>query len=84
MFRVTAMGQFPSFADLTKWSLERALAEAGIEVARPPQDIIAAAYRRLQPFDVARPALAALRERGHVLVVFSVGPRAWLEELAGS
>jgi beta-phosphoglucomutase-like phosphatase (HAD superfamily) len=31
-----------------------------------------------------RPALAALQQRGHVIVVFSVGPRAWLEELAGS
>jgi len=84
MFRVTAMGQFPPFADLTRWSLARALAEAGITLAPAQQDALAGAYRRLQPFDDARPALAALRERGHSIVVFSVGPRAWLEELAAS
>jgi hypothetical protein len=32
----------------------------------------------------AAPALAALRVRGHMIAVFGVGPRAWLEDLAGS
>ncbi len=84
MFRVTAMGQFPPFADLTRWALVRALAESGIALAQAQQDVIAGAYRRLRPFGDARPALTALRGRGHRIVVFSVGPRAWLEELAGS
>ena len=84
MFRVTAMGQFPSFADLTRWSLARALAEARITVAPAQQDALAGAYRRLRPFGDARPALAALRGQGHSIVVFSVGPRAWLEELTAS
>jgi 2-haloacid dehalogenase len=84
MSRVTAMGQFPPFADLTRWGLARALAESGIALPQPQQDAIAGAYRRLRPFDDARPALAALRDGGHLIVVFSVGPRAWLEELAGS
>ena len=84
MFRVTAMGQFPPFAELTRWSLARALAESGITLAPDQQDALAGAYRRLRPFDDARPALAALRGRGHSVVVFSVGPRAWLEELAAS
>ncbi len=35
MFRVTAMGHFPPFADLTRWSLTRALAETRITLARP-------------------------------------------------
>lgn len=84
MFRVTAMGQFPPFADLTRWSLTRALAEARITLAPAQQDALAGAYRRLRPFADARPALAALRGRGHSIVVFSVGPRAWLEDLAAS
>ena len=84
MFRVTAMGQFPTFADLTRWSLARALAEARITVAPAQQDTLAGAYRRLRPFGDARPALAALRGQGHSIVVFSVGPRAWLEELTTS
>jgi 2-haloacid dehalogenase len=84
MFRVTAMGQFPSFADLTRWGLERALADAGIGVLQPELATLAAAYQRLQPFDDARPVLAALRDRGNVNVVFSVGPRAWLEELTST
>ncbi len=84
MFRVTAMGQFPTFADLTSWGLARALADAGIALGAAEQDELAGAYRRLQPFDDARPALATLRDRGHEIVVFSVGPRAWLEELTAS
>ena len=84
MFRVTAMGQFPPFADLTRWALAGALADSWIELAPPQQEAISGAYRRLRPFGDARPALAALREAGHRAVVFSVGPRAWLEELAAS
>ena len=71
MFRVTAMGQFPSFADLTRWSLTRALAEARITVGPAQQGALAGAYRRLRPFGDARPALAALRGQGHSIVVFS-------------
>ncbi len=84
MFRVTAMGHFPPFADLTRWSLTRALAEARITLGPAQQDALAGAYRRLHPFGDARPALAALRGQGHSIVVFSVGPRAWLEELTAS
>lgn len=84
MFRVTAMGQFPPFADLTRWALDRALAESGIALARGQQDTIAGAYQRLRPFGDAQPALAALRQRGHLNVVFSVGPLAWLSALAAS
>jgi 2-haloacid dehalogenase len=84
MFRVTAMGQFPPFEDLTRWSLERALAESGITLAPVRQDALVGAYRRLRPFEDVRPALAALRERGHVITVLSVGPRRWLEDLAAS
>ena len=84
MFRVTAMGQFPSFADLTRWSLARALAEAGITLTPAQQDALAerlpapAAVWRC-PSGACRPARA-----GALIVVFSVGPRAWLEELAAS
>lgn len=84
MFRVTAMGQFPPFADLTRWSLAGALAESGFSLPESELGRLAGAYRRLRPYGDVRPALAALRERGHTIVVFSVGPRAWLEELAGS
>jgi 2-haloacid dehalogenase len=84
MFRVTAMGQFPSFADLTRWSLAGALAESGYGLPDSRADQLAGAYRRLAPFPDARPALAALRERGHTIAIFSVGPREWLEELSGS
>jgi 2-haloacid dehalogenase len=84
MFRVTVMGQFPPFADLTRWGLQRALAGVGIEV--PPAELatLAGAYERLQPFADARPALADLKDHDHRNVVFSVGPRSWLEQLAGS
>jgi 2-haloacid dehalogenase len=84
MFRVTAMGQFPPFADLTRWGLAAALAESGITMTGAEQATVASAYRRLRPFDDTRPALAAVRELGHEIVVFSVGPKAWLAELAAS
>jgi 2-haloacid dehalogenase len=84
MFRVTAMGQFPSFADLTRWGLAAALAESGVTMTEAEQDAVAGAYRRLRPFDDTRPALAAVREAGHRIVVFSVGPKAWLAELTAS
>jgi 2-haloacid dehalogenase len=84
MFRVTAMGLFPPFADLTRWSLASALAESGFTLPESQVGHLAGAYRRLRPFADARPALTALREHGHAIVVFSVGPLAWLEELASS
>jgi 2-haloacid dehalogenase len=84
MFRVTAMGQFPSFADLTRWGLAAALAESGITMTETEQDTVASAYRRLRPFDDTWPALAAVREAGHRTAVFSVGPKVWLAELTAS
>jgi 2-haloacid dehalogenase len=82
MFRVTAMGQFPSFVELTAWSLTGALNEYGVQV--PPADqlgVLVDGYRRLEPFDDVVPGLEALRALGHTIVVFSVGPRSWLQDL---
>jgi 2-haloacid dehalogenase len=84
MFRVTAMGQFPPFDDITRWSLAAALAESGFSVPESQLVHLASAYRRLRPFADVRPALGALRARRHVIVVFSVGPRTWLEDLVES
>ncbi|HVM67651.1 MAG TPA: haloacid dehalogenase type II, partial [Acidimicrobiales bacterium] len=82
MFRATAMGRFPPFGDLTRWALEAALAGAGIAPrATDELERMTAAYRRLAPFDDVVPALGRLRARGHHLVAFSVGPRAWLDDL---
>jgi len=85
MFRVTAMGQFPSFVELTKWGLTGALNEHGIPVppARRLADLVDG-YRRLEPFDDVPPALEALHALAHTIVVFSVGPRAWLQELTST
>lgn len=84
MFRVTAMGQFPPFADLTRWSLVAALTESGYSLPERRLDQLAGAYRRLRPYPEVRGALAAVRERGHTLVAFSVGHKSWLEELSAS
>jgi 2-haloacid dehalogenase len=85
MFRATAMGQFPTFADLTTWGLTRALNECGIAVPpRPRLTDLANGYRRLQPFDDVRSSLAGLRSQGHRIAVFSVGPRAWLKDLVAT
>ena len=84
MFRVTAMGQFPTFVELTRWGLIRALNDFGIIVSPGRLDDLADGYRRLKPFDDVKPSLAALHASGHRIVVFSVGPGAWLEELVAS
>jgi 2-haloacid dehalogenase len=84
MFRVTAMGQFPPFADLTRWSLTSALAASGFSLPESQVGLLAGAYRRLRPFADVRPALMTLRKHGHAVVVLSVGPLAWLEELTRS
>ena len=39
MFRDTAIGQFPRFADLTRWSLAWALAKSGIAPARQDENV---------------------------------------------
>lgn len=81
MFRVTAMGQFPDFADLTRWALSAALAGHGVEPDPVDVERLASAYSRLAPFHDVVPALSELTAAGHQAVVFSVGPVRWLEEL---
>ena len=81
MFRVTAMGQFPDFVDLTRWALSAALAGQGIEPTADDLDRLTSAYSRLASFDDVVPALRALDAAGHDAVVFSVGPMRWLEDL---
>ena len=81
MFRVTSMGQFPDFADLTRWALCAALAEHGVELTIGDLERLTSAYSRLASFDDVIPALSALNVAGHDAVVFSVGPMRWLEEL---
>ena len=82
MFRVTAMGWFPGFSDLTRWALLAALGDVGIAA---PSDAtlerLADSYRRLQSFGDVLPTLVDLHQAGHELVAFSVAPRLWLEDL---
>lgn len=76
------MGQFPTFAQLTTWGLIGALHE--LEIPLPSANRIeqlVGGYRRLKPFDDVVPALGRLRASQHRIVVFSVGPKAWLEDL---
>ena len=82
MFRVTAMGQFPTFAQLTTWGLSAH--STNVEIPLPSANRIeqlVGGYRRLEPFVDVVPALSRLRASQHRIVVFSVGPRAWLEDL---
>jgi 2-haloacid dehalogenase len=82
MFRVTAMGSFPAFSDLTRWALLAALDDAGVEAPSDPTlESLADSYRRLRSFGDVLPALTDLHDAGHELVAFSVAPRLWLEDL---
>jgi 2-haloacid dehalogenase len=85
MFRVTAMGQFPTFGELTLWGLVAALDEFEIEhLRRSVLEHLVDCYRHLKPFRDVPASLADLRELGHTIVVFSVGPHSWLRELVAS
>ena len=81
MFRTTAMERFERFADLTQWGLEYALSAHGLSADPSTLEDLVLGYSRLEPFADTRAALAQLREAGHRVAVFSVGPEAWLHDL---
>ena len=80
---LSAAGDYEDFAAITDRALGFALAAHGIGNAALRDDLLAA-YRRLDPFPDAAPALAALRSAGLGTAILSNGEPAMLEEAVGA
>ncbi len=76
---LSATGTYEDFATLTARALDVALAAHHVSDAVLRDDLLAA-YRRLDPFPDAAPALAALREAGLATAILSNGSPAMLAE----
>ena len=72
-FRLTAMGEYEDFQQLTRKALDYALAASGRELDDGQKDALMAQYDDLDRFPDVEPGLARLRERGHRMIVFSNG-----------
>ncbi len=80
-FRLTAMGEYEDFEQLTRKALDYALAAAGRELAQPQKDALMAQYNDLERFADVEPGLTRLKQRGHPMMVFSNGSPRMLEPL---
>ena len=76
---LSAVGDYADFAALTARALDVALGAHGIADAALRADLLGA-YRRLDAFADAAPALAALRSRGLATAILSNGEPAMLAE----
>jgi 2-haloacid dehalogenase len=73
------LGEYEDFAALTGRALDVALAAHGIADAALRDDLLAA-YRRLDAFPDAAPALVALRAKGLATAILSNGEPSMLDE----
>jgi 2-haloacid dehalogenase len=76
---LSATGDYEPFDSITDRALGTALAQHGIADAALRADLLAA-YRRLDAFPDAAPALAALRDAGMATAILSNGEPAMLDE----
>jgi 2-haloacid dehalogenase len=80
-FRLTAMGRYEDFEQVTRKALDYALATTGEKLGAEQKDNLMSQYNDLEKFADVDPGLKLLRDAGHELVVFSNGSPRMLEEL---
>lgn len=80
-FRLTAMERYEDFEQLTRKSLDHALAAAGRELTVAQKDALMAQYNDLERFSDVEAGLTRLQGLGHVMVVFSNGSPRMLDAL---
>jgi 2-haloacid dehalogenase len=78
-FRLTAMGQYEDFEQVTRKALDYALAAAGHELTADQRDALLAQYDDLERFPDVELGLTRLQQRGHTMVVFSNGSPRMLD-----
>lgn len=83
-FRLTAMGRYLDFADVTARGLDYALLAEDQTIDETQRGRLLAEYQRLAPFPDTVPGLRRLAAAGHPMVVFSNGTPAMLDGLLDS
>lgn len=78
-FRLTAMGHYLDFAEVTTRALDYALLATGQTLDTAQQRQLLAEYQRLEPYPDTLPGLRRLAAAGHPMVVFSNGTPAMLD-----
>ena len=78
-FRLTAMGQYEDFEQVTRKALDYALAAVGHELTADQRDALLAQYDDLERFPDVELGLTRLQQRGHTMVVFSNGSPRMLD-----
>ncbi len=80
-WRLTAMGRYLDFAEVTARSLDYALAVAGRPVSDAERAQLLAEYQRLAPYPDTVPGLRRLAAVGYRMAVFSNGTPRMLDTL---
>lgn len=80
-FRLTAMGRYLDFAEVTARGLDYALLATGQTIEEAQRRELLAEYQRLDPYPDTVPGLRRLADAGHPMAVFSNGTPAMLNEL---
>jgi len=80
-FRLTVMERYEDFEQLTRKSLDYALAAAGRELTVGQKDALMAQYNDLERFSDVEPGLTRLQQLGHAMIVFSNGSPRMLDAL---
>jgi 2-haloacid dehalogenase len=78
-FRLTVMGQYLDFRQLTRHALIDTLTAHALTANEDAVDGLAGLYDELEPFPDTEPGLRALRDAGHRLKVFTNGTVAMVE-----
>jgi 2-haloacid dehalogenase len=80
-FRLTAMGEYEDFQQVTRKALDYALMAAGRELDAEQKDTLIEQYNDLERFPDVQPGLERLKNAGHQMVIFSNGSPSMLEPL---
>ncbi|MQA85735.1 MAG: haloacid dehalogenase type II [Streptosporangiales bacterium] len=80
-FRLTAMGRYLDFAEVTARGLDYALLATGQTIDETQRQELLAEYQRLAPYPDTVGGLRRLAAAGHPMVVFSNGTPAMLDAL---
>lgn len=80
-FRLTAMGTYEDFEQVTRKALDHALAVIGRELGPAAKGMLMGRYNDLERFADVAPGLDRLQQAGHSMVVFSNGSPGMLEPL---
>jgi 2-haloacid dehalogenase len=83
-FRLTAMGRYEDFEQVTQKALDHALAVAGRELSGDRKAALMARYDDLETFPDVLPGLRRLRDGGHQMLVFSNGSPRMLAAIMGA